>query len=193
MHPRTDVRRAFTIIELMIAMAILLALSAIVVPLSASWVRHALRAEVPDQVEGALWSARSIAGQRNAPVTLSAESSGSGVRLWAVYSPLSGAASQSDAQPNPDVRVPLADLSLLKLQGAAHDAAAATSAAATAPDSVRLAVLLPDGTAIVDPSLRLTSAERSVKLVIDPFALTVTLVPVASETSDAPPPEAPRP
>jgi len=192
-HPRKDVRRAFTIIELMIAMAILLALSAIVVPLSASWVRHALRAEVPDQIEGALWSARSLAGQRNAPVTLSAESSASGVRLWAIYSSLPVAASDAEGQPIPDVRVPLVDMSLVKLQGSAPDAAAPASDAAPAPDAVRLAVLLPDGTAIVDPSLRLTSAEQSVKLLIDPFALTVTLVPVAADSPDAPLPEAPRP
>jgi prepilin-type N-terminal cleavage/methylation domain-containing protein len=181
-------RRAFSIIELLVALSILLAITAVVLPFAGARVREAMRADAADQIEAAIWSARATAQRDNAPVRILAVPTQWGTSI--IAEPASRRTTGLDDR---GTQSPLAELGNLRIRSGEH-ATDEISAETEDPSEgeVTLATMLPDGAAVVATGLSLVDGDGGTQqLRIDPVALSVTTAFVSDEepepTDDAGP------
>lgn len=171
---------AFTIIELLLALALVIALSSIVLPFAAARVREATRAEIPDQIEAAIWSARALAQRQGLPVRVLVEQGDHENRIVAtVVRPVRQDLHSMVPPREQAAALPLANLGQTRIERADPPSAIATGpndAASTA--SLLLALAMPTEVCISRAQLLVKiSGQPDQELRIDPASFAVTLAP----------------
>lgn len=173
----------FTIIEVLLALTLVIALSSIVLPFAASRVREATRAELTDQIEAAIWSARAMAQREGVPVRVLVERESGETRIIAeaVRAKTHAPASVNETQPRP-VPLPLANLGEARITLGGATPPTASGPREAPPDApLLIALALPTEVCVTrNPLIVRIGDGPEGDLHIDPASFQATIVPRSS-------------